>query len=172
MKGRAAAHSPHVSIRASFRFSNELIRMRTFGSVKPSLWGLIRNLIVSLQMQRSMAASAKCDQVLLGIISEVAPRFDMVYLEFANMSTALAPPAVALQYLMAQPSIGFRVESQSRASWAKRRHEAFRTCSRNSCCLGRGRNSKSRPSEISKASGFPFSRLAPAKKSAQIISRQ
>ena len=51
------------------------------------------------------------------------------------------------------------------------RGEDLETLSRelDSCCLGCGRNPKSRPSEISKASGSPVSRLARAKKSGQII---
>ena len=123
-------------------------------------------------MQVAMASGADRDQILLGIITQPTARLHMMHLKLSDAPTKLAAPPVALQYLPAQFSIGFWVESQSRASWAKRHHEAFRTCSRNSCCLGCGRNPKSRPSEISKASGFPFSRLAPAKKSAQIISRQ
>jgi hypothetical protein len=123
-------------------------------------------------MQVVVALGADRDQILPGIVAHPTARLHMMHLKLSDAPTKLAAPPVAIEHLPAQFSIGFRVESQSRASWARWGHEAFRTCSRNSCCLGRGRNSKSRPSERSKVSGFPFSRLAPAKKSAQIISRQ
>ncbi len=123
-------------------------------------------------MESFVTGGAQRDEILFDVLSEPTPRADVVNLKLIHATTALAAPPVALQHLPAEPSIGFRVKSQSRASWARWGHEAFRTCSKNSFCLGCGRNSKSRPSEISKASGFPFSRLAPAKKSAQIISRQ
>src|SRR6266849_8662643 len=123
-------------------------------------------------MQVVVALGAGRDQILQGIVAHPTARLDVVHLKLGDAPAKLAAPPIALQHLPAQPSIGFRVKSQSRASWAKWHHEAFRTCSRNSCCLGCGKNPKSRPSEISKASGFPFSRLAPARKSAQIISRQ
>src|SRR5713101_4668150 len=123
-------------------------------------------------MQVVVASGADCDQILQGIVAHPTARLDVVHLKLDDAAAKLAAPPVALQHLSAQPSIGFRVKSQSRASWSKWHHEAFRTCSRNSSCFERGRNSKSRPSERSKTSGFPFSRLAPARKSAQIISKQ
>ena len=123
-------------------------------------------------MESFVTGGAQRDEILFHVLSELTPWADVVNLELIHATTALAAPAIALQHLAAQSSIGVRVEPKPRASWGKSGHEAFRTCSRNSCCLGRGRNSKSRPSEVSKTSGFPFSRLAPARKSAQIISRQ
>src|SRR2546426_5233752 len=45
-------------------------------------------------------------------------------------------------------------------------------CSTNACCCSPGRNLKNRETECKSASGFPLSRFAPARKSAQIISKQ
>ena len=62
-----------------------------------------------------MAVVAQGHQVDLRIVSELAPRADVVNLEIAPSATELTAPSVALEDLPTQPSIGFRVESQS---WA------------------------------------------------------
>ena len=43
-----------------------------------------------------MAAGAEGDQVLLSVVSEAAPRVDVVDLEIGRAATILAAPAVAL----------------------------------------------------------------------------
>ena len=84
-------------------------------------------------MDTLVTADAEGDEVLLGVVSQSAAWVDMVYLEIGKVPTVLAAPPIALQHLLVQSSIRFRVEPKPRASWAKRHHEAFRTCSRNSC---------------------------------------
>ncbi len=84
-------------------------------------------------MDTLVTADAEGDEVLLGVVSQSAAWVDMVYLEIGKVPTVLAAPPIALQHLLVQSSIRFRVEPKPRASWAKRHYEAFRTCSRNSC---------------------------------------
>jgi hypothetical protein len=52
-------------------------------------------------MYLSMAMTAKSDQISLGIVSKLASQLDVVNLELARVPTALAAPAVPLQYLLA-----------------------------------------------------------------------
>ncbi len=51
-------------------------------------------------MHELVATCAQSDEVVLGIVSEPASRFDVVNLELAKMPTVLAPPAVPFQYLL------------------------------------------------------------------------
>jgi hypothetical protein len=62
-----------------------------------------------------MAVVAQGHQIDLRIVSEPAPRADVVNLEIASLAAELTAPPVALEDLPTQPSIGFRVESES---WA------------------------------------------------------
>ena len=72
-----------------------------------------------------MAVVAEGDQVDLRIVSELAPGADVVNLETVPSAAELTAPSVALENLPTQSSIGFRVEPQPGAFWAKRGHEAF-----------------------------------------------
>ena len=48
-----------------------------------------------------VAAGAERDQVLLSVVSEAAPRADVVDLEVSTTPAPLAAPAVSLQHLLA-----------------------------------------------------------------------
>jgi len=62
---------------------------------------------------------------------------------------------------------------QARMLWWSAVHDAFSViCSTNACRCSPGRNLKNRETECKSVSGSPWSRFAPARKSAQIISKQ
>ncbi len=87
-----------------------------------------------------VASHAESDQVLFGIFSQPAPRLDVVNLQVRRPPTALAAPAISLQHLLAQLTIGLRVEAEAWAAREQASHEAFLSCSKNCFCCGGGRN--------------------------------
>ena len=85
----------------------------------------------------------------------------------------LAFPAIALQYLFSQLVIRFAIHPEARLFGANPVHEAFAVTScRKACLWSPGKNLKNLEMDCSSTVGSSFSRFAPAKKSAQIISRQ
>lgn len=60
-------------------------------------------------MDSLVTSGAKGDQVFLRVASQLTPRLNVMYLQFAETPTTLAPLAIPLQYLLAQSSIGIRV---------------------------------------------------------------
>jgi hypothetical protein len=119
-----------------------------------------------------MANGAQSDEVQFGIVTKLASEADVVHLKIGNTATVLAAPAIALEYPAPEFPIGYWAEFEPRSLGARSNHEALLTCSRNSTFCAHGRNSMSRFREKSRLLGFPCSRLAPARKSAQIISKQ
>jgi hypothetical protein len=95
-------------------------------------------------MNGSVAFPTKCDEILFGVTAELASRRNVVNFKVGKCTTNLATPPVAFQYRAMEDLIGFRIEAKPRILRARPRHLAI---------------------------GRP-SRLAPARKSAQIISRQ
>src|SRR5712692_1921178 len=95
-------------------------------------------------------------------------------LQYAQAPAELAAPSIPLQHLLAQPPVGFPVQLQTWAPGVRSGHDAFRTRSRNCLRCGWGRKSTRRARERNRAFPLLLSglRLAPARKSAQIISRQ
>ena len=57
-----------------------------------------------------VAACAECDQVLLGIVAQLAARGEMVDLESVGCSAVLAAPSIAFEHLPAQPTICLRLK--------------------------------------------------------------
>jgi len=113
------------------------------------------------------------DQILVGIVSSVASILFVVDLKLHLRPANLASPAVPPQDLLTQLFVRFRIQPQARTFWLDRAQEALPlNCSRNACCCSPGRNLKNCWIDCNKISGFPSSRFAPARKSAQIISRQ
>src|SRR5437588_11718503 len=97
----------------------------------------------------------------------------MMDLQVRCCAADLALPRVSLQDLTTKLFVGFRIQFQPRLLGPNPTHEAFWfACARNSCLCSLGRNLKNCRIECSSISGFPLSRFAPARKSAQIISRQ
>ena len=102
----------------------------------------------------------------------MAAKSAMMNLQLLVSAAVLTPPTITIQYFNAQFAVGGLVQPDSTLFLEAFPHDACFTDSRNdSCCCG-GRNRKNRVIDISSTSGFPLSRLAPARKSAQIISRQ
>lgn len=119
-------------------------------------------------MVSAMTLTAQRNQVLLAIRSCPAPSDDVMDLELIAPATVLAFPAVPLQYCLFQLTVPVVIEPKP----AVLAHANFLTLFRNlSCCCG-GKNPKNLCIDMSSAAGSPLSRFAPARKSAQIISRQ
>ena len=120
----------------------------------------------------SVAPNTKSDQVFLNVTTERASILDMVHLKVARTATPLASPSIALEHLAAELLVGSEIQPNPSAHGTFGVHDAFGKRSMNSAFCGCGRRTKSRLNARSKESGFPASRFAPARKSAQIISRQ
>ena len=53
------------------------------------------------------------DQIVLGVVSQPAPRLDVVHFEPGRVPTMLAAPPIPLQHLLAQPAVGLRVQPEA-----------------------------------------------------------
>ena len=95
-------------------------------------------------MNGSVAFPTKCNEILFGVMAELASRRNVVNFKVGKRATNLATPTVACQDGLMQDLIAFRIEAKPPTFRTKRDHLVV---------------------------GSP-SKLAPAKKSAQIISRQ
>ncbi len=92
------------------------------------------------EMGIPVTGGAKGNQVLFGIIAKSASGVDVVDLEVDRTAAVLAAAAIPLQHLLAQLTIGLRVEAKPGPPWAQASHETFLNCSRNCFCCGGGRN--------------------------------
>jgi hypothetical protein len=120
-----------------------------------------------------MACSAQNNQVLFGILAAVAPKIFVVNFQVGSAATTLALPAISAQYLLSELFVRFGVKPHARALRSNPVHEAFSVTScRKACRCSPGRNLKNRDIDCSNNVGSSFSRFAPDRKSAQIISRQ
>ena len=91
-------------------------------------------------MQLLVTPGTESDQVLFGIVSQPAAQVDVVDLEVGAPAAVLAAPAIALQHLLAQLTIGLRVEPEPGAAREQASHDAFLSCSKNCRRCGGGRN--------------------------------
>jgi hypothetical protein len=119
-----------------------------------------------------VALDAKSDEIFSRVIAEVAPRLNVMDLKIFRLSADLATPAVSLQNVMAELSIVFRIQHQARSFRADASQSVTWTSSSNCFLCGFGRPMISRVREGNRASWLPVSKLTPARKSAEIISRQ
>jgi hypothetical protein len=120
-----------------------------------------------------MAVGAQSYQVRFIVVPLLAAQLFVVDLEILPRTTDLTLPAIALQYLFSQLVIRFGIKPQARALGSNSLHEAFSVTScRKACRCSPGRNLKNRDMDCRSAVGSSFSRFAPARKSAQIISKQ
>ncbi len=87
-----------------------------------------------------MTPGAEGDEVLLGVVSQSASWLNVVDLEVGRTAAVLAAPAIPLQHLLAQLTIGFWVEPEAGPAREQASHEAFLSCSKNCFCCGGGRN--------------------------------
>ena len=124
-------------------------------------------------MDLRVTCGTERDEVLFGIVSGLASVSFVMDLKVQPRAASLASPAIPLQDLSTELLVRFGIQPQTRAFRSDRAHEARPfSCSRNACCCSPGRNLKNCWIDCSNISGFPSSRCAPARKSAQIISRQ
>jgi hypothetical protein len=123
-------------------------------------------------MDFAMTTIAQGDQVFGNVVALGASPADVVDFEKIRTSALLTSPAIALQHFSLEISIGIRIQPNPPSFWPSKIHSALCTWWVNSIFWGSGSSENSRVSARSSDSGLPASRLAPAKKSAQIISRQ
>jgi hypothetical protein len=119
-----------------------------------------------------VALGAKSYEILCRVVPQVAPPSNVMDLKTFHPPTPLAMPAVSLQDFAAELAIGFRVKPQPWPFGTHSSHSVTWTVSRSCLICGLGRPSTSRVSEGKRASWLPVSNLTPARKSAQIISKQ
>ena len=124
-------------------------------------------------MHASVAFGTECYQILLRIIAGLAAESFVMDFKIGHCATRLASPAIATQHLAAESVVLVGIEPQARMFRSDPSHDAFSTTRCINLCLSSpGRNLKNRKADCKRTPGFSFSRLAPAEKSAQIISRQ
>src|SRR5205807_5053657 len=100
----------------------------------------------------AMTTGAKRYQVPHHIVTELAPAFYVMNLQAFHGTALLAPPAISLEHKQPDDGVSFRIQFESRLSLAETRgiQCAFHN----------------------QSFGSVSARFAPARKSAQIISRQ
>src|SRR6266849_3654431 len=103
----------------------------------------------------------------------MAAELPVAHLKIRHRATGLTPPAVSAQHLIAQLFVKLVIQPYSSLFGWNRVHEAFSVIScRKACRCSPGRNLKNRDMDCRSTVGSSVSRFAPARKSAQIISRQ
>jgi hypothetical protein len=73
-------------------------------------------------MDVSVAISAERDQILVFVITQSAPRANVVDLETIGTATILASPAVAPQHFGVEFAIGIWIQPKPRSPWPKISH--------------------------------------------------
>jgi hypothetical protein len=123
-------------------------------------------------MRLLMARCAKGDQILGSVIAHSAPPLNVMDLKIFHSPARLASPAVSLQDFPAKLAISFRVKPQAWSFCTNLFQIVTCTSSRSCFLFGFGRPMTSRVRQGNRASRLPASKLTPARKSAQIISKQ
>ena len=119
-----------------------------------------------------MARRAEGDQILGNVIAQSAPRLNVMDLKIFHSPARLTSPAVSLQDFAAELAISFRIKPQT-GSLCSDPHQSIACTFSRSCLISRLWKTEDNPSQEGKrASRFPISELTPARKSAQIISKQ
>src|SRR5712692_7876421 len=120
-----------------------------------------------------MAVGAQGNQIPFVIPALLTTQLLVVDLQVLSGTADLTLPPISLHYPPTKLSIQLRIKSQAWALGQNSVHEAFSiTSCRKACRCSPGRNLKNRDMDCRSTDGSSLSRLAPAKKSAQIISRQ
>jgi hypothetical protein len=115
------------------------------------------------------ARPTNSDEVFLAIRSSMAPKIKVVHFNCGHGAAKLTSPSVPLQNAPMQSLIINPIQALATIPFL--RQAATPKLSRNSCCCGCGNSRKSRRADTTKVAGVT-SAPAPARKSAQIISRQ
>ena len=119
-----------------------------------------------------MARRAEGDQIFGPVIAQSASRLNVMDLKIFHSPAALATPPISVQDFAAELTISFRTEPQAGPFGAAASQSVTWTFSRSCLICGFGRSITSRVRQGNKASWLPASKLTPARKSAQIISKQ
>jgi len=83
-------------------------------------------------MNLLMAVGTQRDEIRFSVVTELAPRADVMNLKVRKTAAVLAPPPIPLEDLAPQYPIGSWAELESRPLGTRPLHEAVRICSRNS----------------------------------------
>ena len=120
-----------------------------------------------------MANGAQGNQIQIVIRALLAAKLFVMNLKVLSGTTNLALPAIPAQYLLSELFVGLGIKPQTRPLGSNPVHEAFPVTScRKAFRCSPGRNLKNRDMDCRSTVGSSFSKFAPARKSAQIISRQ
>ena len=119
-----------------------------------------------------MAQCAEGDQILGCVIAQLTSWLNMMNLKIFHPAARLATPAVSLQNFAAELAVRLRIEPQARPLTSDPCQSVTCTSSRSPFLCGFGSPITRRVRQGNKASRLPASKLTPARKSAQIISRQ
>ncbi len=118
-----------------------------------------------------MTMKTERDEVLDSVTPSTTAEIFVVNLQPLAISAVLAFPSIAFEHFPAKFAVRSLIQPHSGLFLKVSFHEAtFRDSTKHVCWSG-GRKRKNRFIDISSTSGFPLSRFAPARKSAQIISR-
>jgi hypothetical protein len=123
-------------------------------------------------MNFSVATGTKRYQILGTVVSEAAPRLNVMNLKSLDAPAQLTSPAVSIQDFPAELAISLRGKSQAGSLCSNHIQNVTCTFSKSCFLCGFGRPMTSRVRQGKRASWLPASILTPARKSAQIISRQ
>ena len=126
----------------------------------------------ALPMSFLVARYAEGDEILDSVIAQSAPRLNVMDLKILHTPARLTMPAVSLQDFPAELAISFRIKPQPWALGTDPGQNVTCTSSRSCFRCGFGRPMTSRVRQGNRASRLPASKLTPARKSAQIISKQ
>jgi hypothetical protein len=119
-----------------------------------------------------MALDTESYEILSRIIAQAAPRLNVMDLQILHAPAGLTAPVVSLQDFTAKLAISFRVKPQAGPLCTDPLQKVTCTSSRSCFRCGFGRPMTSRVRQGNNASPLPASKLTPARKSAQIISKQ
>jgi hypothetical protein len=124
-------------------------------------------------MKRAMTLCAQRDQVVVSVLARSASELSVMYFKVFKTSAVLAPPLITAQDFQAKTGIQILVKPYNGTFWLERAHEViwFAVARNRRFCSSR-RNLKKVVMDCTRISGLLLSSCAPARKSAQIISRQ
>ena len=124
-----------------------------------------------MKMSGTVTVQAKRDEIFFGIIPELAARSDVVNLKIARCAAILAAPPIAREHFAGELAIRVGFKAQSRPF----RFESDQDCSsRSRATAAAALREEWRSAERAPRTTYlpaPGSRLAPARKSAAIISK-
>src|SRR5947209_20620039 len=124
-------------------------------------------------MGGSVTIKAKRDQIAFTIAARVAAKLFVVDFKVGHGTADLAPPAVSPEYVLVELLVILLLEPDRRLFRHSSIHWIFSVTNCAKACLcSPGRNLKNRESARRSTLGSPPSRFAPARKSAQLLSRQ